>query len=189
MNTSKRQRFKAGSVVKIELSEGRLAFGRLLPGIASRISIFDFIASNKDEVPSISNITNEPILFYCGVYRDIITKGVFEIIGFKEFTEEEIKMIPPTFTQDMIDIKDCVIFWIDGRERAATPHECIGLERSSVWEADGLKKRIEDHYAGRKNPYVELNKPILSVEDPRYLPPPQALKWDFKKQKYYRTDM
>jgi hypothetical protein len=80
------------------------------------------------------------------------------------------------------------MFWLTGRERKATPPECISLERSSVWDEKGLIERIEDHYAGKKNFYVEHQRVILSKDDPRYLAPPQALRWDFEKRKFYRTD-
>lgn len=188
MEKKKRQRFKEGSIVKIELSGNRLIFGRLLPGVASMIGVYDFIVDKNDTIPSIDTIVSKNIFLYCGIYRDIINKGVFEIIGSKEFLETEQTKIPPSFLQDLVNIDDCVIFWPDGRERKATPQECIGLERSSVWEAEGLVQRIEDHYAGRRNFHVELDKVILSKEDPRYMPPPQALRWDFEKQEFYRTD-
>ena len=81
-----------------------------------------------------------------------------------------------------------MIFWLGGNQRKASPKECIGLEPSSVWEAQGLIQRIEDHYACRLNFHVELDKVILSKDDPRYLPPPQALRWDFEKHVFYRTD-
>jgi len=188
MNKEKRQQYKAGAVVKIVFDKNRLIFGRLFSGVPPMIGVYDFFINENTELPSIDQIVRKPILYYCGLYRSIITNGVFEIIGFKEFKEKEIASIPALFTQDMININDCGIFWADGGERKATPQECIGLERSSVWYAEGIVQRIEDHYAGKKNFYVEHQKVILSKDDPRYLPPPQALRWDFGKEEFYRTD-
>jgi hypothetical protein len=185
MEKKKRQRIKDGAVVKINLSENRLIFGRLIVG---RIGIYDFVVPQSEQLPEIEVIISKPTFLYCSVYNDVITKGVFEIIGFKELTKDEIDKIPAKFMQDLVNIDDCVIFWPDGRERRATPQECIDLERSSVWEAEGLVQRIEDHYAGKRNFHVELDKVILSKDDLRYMPPPQALRWDFEKQEFYRTD-
>lgn len=185
MEKKKRQRIKDGAVVKITLSENRLIFGRLLVG---GIAIYDFVVPQSEKMPEIEVIINKPIFLYCSIYNDVITKGTFEIIGVKELTIDEINEIPAKFMQDLVDIDDCVIFWPDGREKKVTPQECIGLERSSVWDAEGLVGRIEDHYAGRRNFHVELDKVILSKDDPRYMPPPQALRWDFEKQEFYRTD-
>jgi hypothetical protein len=187
MSKEKRQQYRAGAVVKVELSDGRLAFGRLLPGVASVINIFDLIET-QNSIPSINEIISKPILFYCGLYRNIITKGIFEIIGIKEFNEEEKKTLPAFYKQNLVNINYCLIYLVSGEERKANPQECIGLECSSVWDEQGIVQRIKDHYSGKKNFHVELDKVILSKEDPRYLAPPQALRWDFAKQEFYRTD-
>lgn len=188
MKGKKKQQFQEGDIVKIPLLNGRLAFGRLLPGVMSKISVFDFVVDNENNLPSIETIISNPILFYCAIYKDIIAKGIFEIMGNKLLTAKEVQNIPPTFTQDLVNINDCTLFWDNGNERNATPKECIGLERSSVWDHMSLVQRIEDFYAGRKNIHVELNKVILSKDDPRYLPPPNVLRWDFEKHEFYRTD-
>ncbi|MBS1755581.1 MAG: hypothetical protein JST34_16190 [Bacteroidetes bacterium] len=188
MNRIKKQQYKVGAIVKIKLADGRFAFGRLMPGVASTICIYDFIV-NENEIPYIEEIVNKSVLFCCGLYRFVITKGIFEIVGIKEFSHEEIdEMLPVFFTQDLVNINDCVIYGFGKKERKATAIECINLERSSVWGAENIIERIEDHYAGRKNFYVEDQKVILSKDDPRYLAPPGALRWDFEKQKFYRID-
>jgi hypothetical protein len=187
MGISKRQRYKAGAIAKIGLHNNRMAFGRLLPGVASIICVYDFVVNENKQV-SVDDILKNPVLFCCGLYRTIITKGTFEIIGIREFTENEIKNISPLFTQDIVNIKDCVIWWPTGEERKASPEECVGLERSAVWTEEGLIERIDDHYAGKRNFHVEDQKVILSEEDPRYLAPPGMLRWDFEKQVFYRTD-
>jgi len=183
--TIKRQKIKDGAVVKINISDNRLIFGRLMK---SRIAIYDFIVLESEVLPDVEIIISKPIFLYCKVYNDVITKGFFEIIALKELTETEIEKIPPGFTQDIVDINKCVIYYHDGREFKARPQDCIGLERSSVWEAEGLAERIQDYYSGKKNYHVELMKPILSINDPRYLPPPNAMRWDFEKGEFYRTD-
>jgi hypothetical protein len=186
---NKRQKYKAGAIVKIELTDKRLVFGRLLPGVMSMINVYDFIGEDDLEKITIEDLVKKPVLFCCGLYRTIITKGIFEIIGNKEFTESEIAGIPPLFKQDIVNIDDCLIFWPTGGERKARPEECIGLEQSSVWSEKGLIERIEDYYSGKKNFNVEHQKVILSKNDPRYMPPNGMLRWDFEKREFYRTDI
>jgi hypothetical protein len=185
MEKRKRQKFKEGAVVKIVLSHNRIVFGRLLPSF--QIGIYDCIYNKDFETSSIMEVYNLKTLFYCTFFKNIITNGLFEIVGFRELTSNELNSIPPSYNQDKVNINDCVIFYYDGRERKATPQECIGLEKSSVWEAASLVERIEDLYAGKKNKYAELFKVILSKDDPRYLPPPNALRWNFEKQEFYRV--
>ncbi len=183
MAIGKRKLYKQGSIVKIKLPEGRLAFGRLLPGY--HIGVYDFIMMQDGELPSIESIISHPVFLYCGIYKDIITKGIFEIIGFKELTQPDLDAIPPSFTQSLGNMDDCEIYYYDGRARKASPEECINLERSSVWEAEGVINRIQSFYSGKKHPNVELQKVILlSKDDPRYLNP--RVRWDFKEEKFYK---
>ncbi|MBP7282109.1 MAG: hypothetical protein KBA66_11060 [Leptospiraceae bacterium] len=49
----------------------------------------------------------------------------------------------------------------NGIRRPATKEECKGLERLAVWTPEGIKKRLNDYYAGRNNYY--LQKDVKSV--------------------------
>ena len=183
----KRQKIKAGAVVKIDISERRSVFGRLF---SPNIGIYDFVLSQNDPAPSLEEIIHNRIFLHCSIYDSIITKGVFEIIGWIPLSVEEISNIPPKFHQELDNYKDCTIYWADGRERKALPAECIGLERSTVWGPKELVERIEDYFAGRKNFYVEYDKVILSEEDPRFKAGGAGphLKWDFDKREFYYVD-
>lgn len=185
MKKNKRQRIKGGAIIKINLSENKMVFGLLFPN--ADVGIYDFIVDCANGLPSINEIINKNIFLNIGLYNDVITKGDFEIIGYKELIKEDIEKVPPKFMQNLVNIHDCYIFWNDGSEKKVTPEECIGLERSAVWEAKAVVERIEDHYAGRNNFHVEHQKPILSEKDPRYLAP-ETLRWDFEKGQFYRTD-
>ncbi len=182
MEKKKRQRFKEGSIVKIKLSGNRFIFGRLLLGF--RIGIYDLLIKSDTEMPSIEYIIKSKIIFYVVIYRSIISKGIFEIVGFKELTQTEIDKIPPQFNQSLGNYEDCTIFYNDGKEYKAPPEECIGLERSAVWDEHSLVERIEDYYSGKKNFHVEHQKVILSADDPRYLNP--HVRWDFKEERFYK---
>jgi hypothetical protein len=107
MEKKLKQKIQDGAVVKINLQENKIVFGRLLK---NRIAIYDFIVIDSGEIPNIDLIINNPIIFYCSIYNDVITKGVFKVIGFKELSEDEIEKIPPKFTQDIVDINKCIIY-------------------------------------------------------------------------------
>ncbi|HEY4290606.1 MAG TPA: hypothetical protein VGN00_26075 [Puia sp.] len=182
MERRKRQKFKEGSIIKIELSESRLVLGRLLPGY--HLCIYDGVFTGVANFPSNEAIISYDIFLYVRVFKDVITKGLFEIIGFYDLVQQDIDKIPPHFEQDMTDIENCVIYYEDGREIEAMPEECIGLEGPVIWEAASLIDRINDRFAGKKNAYEELFKVILSKNDPRYLNP--GVRWDFNKEKFCR---
>ncbi len=175
------KKYMDGTILKINLSENRIVFGRLLP---NRIGIYDLVLYQTAPIPSVQEIIAHSIFLYCSVFKDVVTNGTFEMIGFQELVHEDITKIPPKFVQDIVNLNDCVIFWTDGRELKVAPEDCIGLEPSSAWDSKGLIARIEDHYAGRKNPHVELGKVILTNDDPRYLNP--KARWDFSMEKWVR---
>ena len=181
-----KQKFKEGAYVKIQLSDERVIFGRLM--VKYRILVYDFITTLSNGILSISEIKSRKPLFYCGIFKDVVTSGSFEIIGFEKLEQNDLDALPPMFWQNYFDYRDCSIYYYNGDTRKVSPQDCIGVERGAAWEAAALVQRIEDHFAGRKNFEVELAKPILSQNDIRYLPQPQILKWDFVKQEFYRQD-
>ena len=181
----KRQKFKEGSVVKIGLANQQIVFGRLLPGFHLGILNYFLILGEKYDI---DDILQSDTLLYVRVFKDVVEKNFFEIVGFKDLTTEDINRIPPHFAQDPIDIDKCKIYYLDGKELDVTPNECQKLEGSIIWDAESLASRIKNYLEGKKNPYVELYKVILSKDDPRYLAPPNALRWDFEKGEFYRID-
>ena len=184
-NKKRRQSYVAGAVIQINLRNEKAAYGRILGGI---IAIYDFVSKKSEKTVPVKSIIDHPILFYCTIYESVVTKGIFEIIEQIDVSEEDIRHIPPGFTQDLANINDCVIFYHDDRipQFKATPQECIGLERSSVWDESNIIERIEDHFLGRKNFSYELFKPILSEDDIRFMSGP-FLRWDFEAQTFYRV--
>ena len=182
MTGKKKQRFKEGSIVKLKLSRNKFIFGRLLPGF--RISIYDFLINSDKDMSSIDKIIKSKILLTVGIYKTIVTKGIFEIVGFKELTQTEIDKIPPMFMQSLGNYEDCTIFYKNGIEHKVLPEDCIGLERSAVWDEHSLVERIEDYYNKKRNFHAELQKVILSADDPRYLNP--KARWDFKEEKFFK---
>ncbi|MFL5787366.1 MAG: Imm26 family immunity protein [Flavisolibacter sp.] len=185
-NDKKKQKFKEGAIVKIKLSNNQVVFGRLLPGF--HVGIYDWVVKQDENIPDIASITVHSIFLYVRIFKDVVVKGIFEIIGFKELSSSDINDMPPHFKQNQSNFEECKIYYEDGKEIKATPQECLGLEGPIVWDAASLVNRIQNYYQGKKNPYVELNKVILSESDPRYLTPPKALRWDFEMQEFYRVD-
>jgi hypothetical protein len=134
---------------------------------------------------------NGQIIKYGGTSKSSLI-GMKSCVIYKTFQNDYKAVsqcdIPPSFTQDIMNIDDCVIFWNSGIERKALPEECIGLERSAVWDEQDIVERIEDHYKGQKNFSVERDKVILTKDDPRYTDNPRSVRWDFEKQVFYRVD-
>ena len=189
MEKKKRQHLKEGAIVKIELEKiNKTGFGRLFNGLV--LGVYNYLIRPDDKLPTVSELSNQKIIFFVAIHKRVITSGDFPIIDYKPLQQVDIESVPPQFTQDKVNLEDCVIFYTEDRvpQRRATPEECIGLEISSVWDSVHVIKRMEDFYLNKRNYTAEMGKVILSKDDPRYLAPPGALRWDFEKGEFYRTD-
>jgi hypothetical protein len=177
----KRQRFKEGAFVAIQISGNRKVFARLLP--AFELCVYDYLVTTKVDF-EISSVIDQPVLFYLGIYKTVVTSGYFEIVGYQGLSLEELKKIPPSFMQSEPKIEKCTLVYYDGRTENVPPSACIGLEKISAYNDLNVIRRIEDHYAGKKNIGVELHKVMLNREDPRYMN--ANVRWSFEEEKFYR---
>ena len=44
---------------------------------------------------------------------------------------------------------------MDGSNKVRTKEDCVGLERASLWQADQMEERLQDHFTGKKNDWQE----------------------------------
>ena len=72
--------------------------------------------------------------------------------------EGEVARPVVRFMQRLGDYKKCTIFDSSGMERSATPEECVGLERASVWDAWHIEERLLDTFMGRPNQIEVRNR-------------------------------
>ena len=146
-----RKRFTPGKFVRITLADGSFGYGRLRKFPVA--SFYDL--RTEKPVSDLDEIASKPILFTVCVHKSVMAK--WEVIGTKPL-EEKMKQPVWQFWQDLGDFRNCRIFDREGNERTATPEECEGLERWSVWEPNGIEGRLLDTFMGRPNPHVEHSK-------------------------------
>lgn len=145
-----RQRRKEGSFVKIPLGQGKFGYGRVLEE-----PLFAFYSIVSETCIDLDKIVSSPILFKINVMNYAITKGVWEIIGFKPL-ESQLQERVNFFRVDALS-GELFVYTYD-RERPATHSECIGMERLAVWDPEHVEDRLRDHIAGLPNKWVESLK-------------------------------
>lgn len=149
----KRQKRVVGDIVCIPLSEGRKAYALILP-LAD--AFFDLVTVG-DAIPSMEEIISRPVLFQIGVMRYAVTKGIWKVIGHVEPPPALLEP-PKFFIQD--DFTGALVITTDGGDRQpATFEECEHLESCAAWDPEHVVSRLEDHFAGRPNKWVELLRP------------------------------
>ena len=143
--------YKPGSFLRIPLADGSFGYGRVLK--LPHEAYYDYKTDTPDS--ALDRIASKPVLFTV-MGRHLEARG-WEIIGWTEL-EERFSQPIVQFMQDIGNFRDCTIFDTVGNERSAEPQECIGLERSAVWEEVGIEQRLLDSFMGRPNASVERLK-------------------------------
>lgn len=146
----KRQRITPGAILEIKASE-KYYYAQILE---SKDCAF-FQLERPNPLSDIKVLNGVEVIFIVRVYDDVITKGKWEKIGKLEI-RNDLKIAPDKFVQDVMNPDIFRIYNPNtGEMKSATRAECIGLERSSVWEAEHVEGRLADHFKGVPNIWVE----------------------------------
>lgn len=93
-------------------------------------------------------------LFVACMYRTAYSKGRWGE-ALLRVPKDTLPQIPPTFRQDAINPERLHLDDHLGNSRPAKPEEIVGLEATSVWDAEHVESRLADHYRGVPNAFVE----------------------------------
>ena len=137
----KRPSHTPGTFVRIGLSDGSFGYGRLLE--EPYVAFYDY--RTFEPSADLDTIASKPVLF-----KQAVRLKNWEHIGSKAL-EGAVAEPVVSFTQDVADFRRCTIYDTLGNCRAATPEECVGIERASVWETHGIEERLLDTFLGRPN--------------------------------------
>jgi hypothetical protein len=148
---AKPQKRTLGDVVLIDLGDGFCGYARTLDDAS-----YAFYDCHTKDVFSVGEIVSCPILFQVAVMDHAVKSGGWEVLGNVPL---DGALLSPSarFIQDTLH-PDRFSIYEKGRTRPATRAEAVGLERAAVWEPSHVEDRLRDHYAGRKNKWVESLK-------------------------------
>jgi hypothetical protein len=149
MAKRKRIRRKVGDVVSVPLRDGKLGYGRVLhdPLIA-------FYRLRSSKILPVREVVTKDILFIIFVMNYAITDGIWPVAGHVPL-RPELQVEPLFFKKDPISGKLTIYRDRTGEEFPATREQCRDLECAAVWEPEHVVDRLEDHFAGRPNHWVE----------------------------------
>ena len=151
----KRQQWTPGAIVSIELTPDLYAFAQLLPNYIA--AFYHFFSPKKEE--NVAEIVKSPVIFYMSVYRSAVASGRWVKIGKTPPPGISIFDVPNQFIQDAITKKDFSLYnMATGEVTPASREQCIGLERTSVWEDVHIEERLTSFYLGKPSFWVEQLK-------------------------------
>jgi hypothetical protein len=143
--------YKPGTFLRFPLADRSFGYGRALE--PPHDAFYDYRTESPDS--DLDRIASKPILFRIAVRHE--ERSAWEDIGWREIDERLAQPIVH-FKQALGNYRQCTIFDTAGNSRSAEPQECVGLERLTVWEQQGVEIRLLDTFMGRPNPTVERLK-------------------------------
>ncbi len=152
MKMKKKQKRKRGDIAKIDLGNSFFAFAQVLE--SPLMAFFDF---RSKVIPPISDIVAKPIAFKLWVMKYAVTDGDWPIVGHAP-VNRSINERPPFFKKDSISGK-FTITYSGAEEEDAELEDVIDLECAAAWDPEHVVDRLNDHFAGRPNKWVESMRP------------------------------
>lgn len=138
---------KEGAVYALPLNDGSFAFGQVCCG--GDFAVFDL----KSQKPiSAEEVIKSEVAFRVPVARDAAKEGGWKRIGDaplrgKLAERAKYRHQPVGSAQ--------VFVYSNGVSTPADPEEVQGLETLATWFSMHVEQRIQDHFAGRPNAFVE----------------------------------
>lgn len=139
---------RIGTIVKIPFEDTH-TFARVLE--SPYIAVYD---ARGMDAADLDAVVARPVVFFAGVYEDIIKKGEWPAVGERDVPDGELE-VPDQFIQDPDFPEEISIISADGEIRPATVEEARGLEPQAIWDREHVEERLADHYAGRPNAILE----------------------------------
>jgi hypothetical protein len=141
-----------GRIVRIDLGDGRCAYGRQLTFVT--VEFYDRMGQPGEPIDLIELVAS-PVAFRISVMKYAFRRrGGWELLDVVPLTQQEQSQIYRWAKQDPLTGAISIIS-DPGGETPATIEECHELERAAVWDPEHVEDRLRDHFDGRPNKWVE----------------------------------
>ena len=147
----RRSAWEPGNLFEVDLSDDGFAYGMVID-----FPLAAFFDRRFTERPSIADTLSCATAFRIWIMRSCLKRTGWPVIGFAPIPEALSE--PPTFYK-FDTVSHRFSKYRSPLETPATREECLGLESASVWSAVHVESRLNDHFAGRPNKWVEQLNP------------------------------
>ena len=144
-------RRKVGMVFRVPLGEDLYGYGQIAN--ETEEIFFDYVDNAKNV--NIGNLLNHKVIFKIVVQNGPLHDGIWEVLGLYPVVEQNATR-KDRFNYDFMKER-YVIVKEDMTEVPSTPEEIrkLGLECFAAWHYTNVEDRLRDHFAGRKNYWIE----------------------------------
>jgi hypothetical protein len=146
----KKTRRVVGDIVAVPMGDGRFGLAWVLA--EPLMAFLEYVAQSADAVAAVEP-WGKPVAFRVWVMNRAVTDGLWPVVAHNE-VPAQLATPPLFFKQD--PLSGALSTTRGGFEEwPASPDEVRGLERAAVWTPKQVVERLEDHFAGRPNKWVE----------------------------------
>jgi hypothetical protein len=148
-----------GAVVKSDLRDGRMAYGRQLEGV--EVEFFDLAV--EAELTDVQVLRSTPVAFRLWVMDRAFRRNHWPRVGALPLADSETGREQRYFRQDALS-GELFIYTSrpatgESHETPATGEELRGLECAAVWGPEHVEDRLRDHFDGRPNGWEQSLRP------------------------------
>lgn len=147
----KKQKWVEGSVVRINIGGGNFSYASL-----DKIPLIFFYDQIDKGDYSIERIVKQKVIFRIAVMEAPVKKGRWEIIG--TYPVDPVQREKTLFAHNPVGSDEYNIVTADELKIPSTYEECEFMEPYAVWFPEHVEERLSDHFDGKPNKVMELNK-------------------------------
>lgn len=159
IKTPKRQQMTSGAILEIPINNEYYTYAQIL--YKSQCAFFDF--KSLSPIKDITILANLPVLFITNIYKEVVTKGVWQKIG-KLPIRDEFKNPPMQYIYHDYSGKFECYNPMTGKIFPIEKEQAVGLERAAVWDAHHIVDRIYDHYNGTPCKWLKQHYELFKEE-------------------------
>ena len=149
------KRLKLGNIYEIGLPNGKKAYARLFKEYT--LAIYNGFYNDYSEVPFV-----EQYFRFIGVYKDLLTDGVWKVVGNRKFENEEDAWAPPSC---VISADGKTSLYYKGNLTECVPEECENLEVAAAWDRHHVVDMLGRFKVGSYTSFPSLNFNLILSEN------------------------
>ena len=149
---AKQRKYRPGDVFEVNLGDGFRSYGIIAAG--NDHAFFDL--RSRQTLP-LDEILTHRVIFRVPVSKEPFAAGHWQILGHAPLTGE---LREPAIYRNQPVGSNQVFRYQSGKLTPSSVEEVKTLELLAVWPEQHIVDRLNDHFAGRQNRWVELFKTV-----------------------------
>lgn len=152
----KKQRIKAGDVLKVIIDNDTHTYARILNG--ADVAFYD--CRTKEDIADLEKIIHSNVICIIAVDKSVLTQGEWPKIGNIPL-EKNLQTSPLKYIKEAGEEKYQI--YDNGIIRPSTREECIGLELVASWSKSNVEERLQSYFSNTPSKLMEIYGPLKST--------------------------